>query len=214
MLKIWGRKNSINVQKALWAIEETKIPYQHIDAGGDAGGLEDAAYFAMNPNGRVPTIDDSGFVLWESQAIVRYISAVHGETILWFNDPRRRAIADQWMDWTLSTLYPDFIDLFWRKVRTPLEDQKPERIKTLNNSLSRNFKILDSRLAETPFVGGHSFSMADIPAGTTTYRYFEMPIERPSLPHVEAWHDRLQQRPAYRRAIIIPFDDLYGRLAY
>ena len=121
MLKLWGRVNSINVQKVLWALEELRVPCERTDAGLQFGVVNDPFYRKMNPNGRVPTIDDDGFVLWESNAIVRYLCAKHGAGSLWPNDLRRRADSDRWMDWATSTVQPAITPVFWGLVRTPPE---------------------------------------------------------------------------------------------
>ena len=112
MLKLWGRINSINVQKVLWTLAELNVPYERTGAGLQFGVVNEPFYRRMNPNGRVPTIEDDGFVLWESNAIVRYLSAKHGAGTLWPNDPRQRADADRWMDWTTSTVAPALTPVF------------------------------------------------------------------------------------------------------
>lgn len=123
MLTIWGRKNSSNVRKALWCAEEAGLEYRTVDAGGAFGLVDEPAFRAMNPNGRVPVIEDDGFVLWESNAIVRYLAARYAPGDLYPQDPVRRADADKWMDWTTSTLAGPFRDLFWGTLRTPPEQR-------------------------------------------------------------------------------------------
>ena len=113
-ITLWGRKSSANVQKVLWTLAELSLPYEHIPAGGDFGGLSDAAYLAMNPNGRIPTLKDGDLVVWESDAIVRYLAARYGAGTLWPEDPAERAIADQWMTWGTTELEVDWLWLFWR----------------------------------------------------------------------------------------------------
>ncbi|WP_206300776.1 glutathione S-transferase N-terminal domain-containing protein, partial [Pseudomonas viridiflava] len=101
MLKIWGRKNSSNVRKALWIAEELGLQYEALDAGGAFGLVDGAVYRAKNPNGRIPMIEDGDFVLWESNAIVRYLAARHApDSALYPSDVQQRATADKWMDWT------------------------------------------------------------------------------------------------------------------
>ena len=113
MLKLWGRINSINVQKVLWALEELKVPYERTDAGMAFGLVNEPFYKKMNPNSRVPTIDDDGFVLWESNAIVRYLAAKHGAGSLSPNDPKQRADSDRWMDWAANHVGPVITPVFW-----------------------------------------------------------------------------------------------------
>src|SRR5215211_9074168 len=128
MLEIWGRKNSFNVQKVLWCCEELEIPYRRYDAGGRFGVTDQNEYLAQNPTGLVPTISDDGFTLWESNTIVRYLSAKHGAGTLWPHDPAERALADKWMDYQLGTLFPTFKDALLGLVRTAPEQRDPSKI--------------------------------------------------------------------------------------
>ena len=213
-LTLWGRLSSCNVQKAVWLLEELALPYEHINAGGDFGGLDDPAYRAMNPHGRVPTLKDGDVVVWESEAILRYLAARHGAPDFWPDDPAERARIDQWLAWTAASLYRDWIDLFWQRVRTPPERQDAAEIERLRVRTAERYAFLDRELATRNYIAGAAFSLADIAAGMTLYRWYEMPIERPSLSHVLAWYERLRARPAYRKAVCVPFDDLAGKLAY
>ena len=214
MLKIWGRRSAFNVQKVLWLIDELSLPHDHIDAGGSFGGLDDPAFRAMNPHGRVPVIDDDGVVVWESHTILRYLAARHGAGTLWAADPGERSRADRWMDWTLATLQRDFMDLFWGFYRTPEDKRNWPMIDQRIERCAAHFRLLDGHLAGHPWLAGDDFTIADIPAGTTLYRYFEIDVARPDVPHVEAWYARLAERPAYRAHVMRPFDELYGRLDY
>ncbi|MGA0060647.1 MAG: glutathione S-transferase family protein, partial [Planctomycetota bacterium] len=117
MLKIWGRATSANVMKPLWVCDEMGVPYEHEEVGGSFGRTKDAAYLAMNPNSRVPTIVDDGFVLWESNAIVRYLANKHGKGSMAPSDPREYADADRWMDWQQTTVLPVMTPIFWGLVR-------------------------------------------------------------------------------------------------
>jgi glutathione S-transferase len=213
-LTLWGRLSSCNVQKAMWLLEELALPYAHVKAGGDFGGLDDPAYLAMNPHGRVPTLKDGDVVVWESEAILRYLAARYGAPALWSDDAAERAAVDQWLAWTAAALYRDWIDLFWARVRTPPERQDAETIEALRHRTADRYGFLDSQLAARPYIAGDAFSLADIAAGMTLYRWYEMPIERPALPRLEAWYARLRERPAYRKAVCIPFDDLRSKLAF
>jgi glutathione S-transferase len=202
------------VQKVVWLLEELGQPYAHIDAGGDFGGLDDPAYLAMNPHGRVPTLRDGDVVVWESEAILRYLAACYGAPAFWSADPAERAVVDQWLAWTAASLYRDWIDLFWLRVRTPLERQDAAEIKRLRQRTAERFTFLDGQLAARPYIAGDGLSLADIAAGMTLYRWYEMPVERPALPQLAAWYDRLRARPAYRKGICVPFDDLKGKLSH
>ena len=214
LIALWGRLSSCNVQKALWALEEVGVDYERIDAGGDWGGLDDPAYLALNPHGRIPTLVDGDTVVWESDAIVRYLAAKYGAGSLWPEAPEVRAAADQWMAWTAASLYPDWIELFWKLVRTPPAKRDPATTTRLLAATAKRFEVLDRHLKTGGYMAGNTFTMADIPAGMMLYRWFEMDIVRPDTPHVEAWYARLRERPAYRKAICIPFDDLIGKESF
>lgn len=213
-MTLWGRRSSCNVQKAMWALEELGLAYQRVDAGGDFGGLQSPEYLVLNPHGRVPTLVDGELAVWESDAIVRYLAARYGAGRLWAVDPAERAAADQWMAWTAASLYPDWIRLFWRLVRTPPERRDAAAIAQHHGACVARFQFLDRVFAERSYLAGDCFSMADIPAGMTLYRWFEMEIERPEMPSLEAWYQRLRARPAYREAVCVPFDDLIGKVSY
>jgi glutathione S-transferase len=215
MLKIYGRLNSINVQKVMWLVGELGLAHEHIPRGGSFGGLDTPEFRAMNPAGRVPVIDDAGVVVWESHAILRYLAARYGGERFYRSDPGARASVDVWLEWTQSRLQPDFINgVFWALYRTPEAQRNEAVIRQGLAASASNFELLDRRLSERPYLAGDELSLADIPAGAQLYRYFALEIERPHIPHVEAWYARLSRRPAYREHVMIPLDELRGRLAF
>ena len=204
MLKLWGRVNSSNVQKVLWLCEELNIPYDRTEAGMQFGVVNEPAYRKMNPNGRVPTIDDEGFVLWESNAIVRYLAAKHAPNALYPADLKVRADADRWMDWATSTLGGVIVPVFWSLVRTPAEKRDMTKLAADVKALGDVMGALEQGLQGRKYVAGDAFSIGDIPVGINTYRFFALDIARPSLPNVEAWYKRLCERPAYQKWIMKP----------
>src|ERR1700704_5471822 len=204
MLTIWGRNNSVNVQKPLWCCEETGVQYERVDAGGTFGVVNTPQYRNLNPNGLVPTIEDDGFVLWESNAIVRYLSAKHGAGTLWPNDPRQRADADRWMDWTTSTVAPALTPVFWGLIRTPPEKRNVAAIEAEAEKVGQAFQVLDQSLEGRDHVAGKSFTMGDIPLGAFVHRWYALAVTRPKLPRVEAYYQRLQQRASYKKHVMLP----------
>ena len=204
MLKLWGRINSINVQKVLWALAELNVPYERTDAGLQFGVVNEPFYRRMNPNGRVPTIEDDGFVLWESNAIVRYLSAKHGAGTLWPQDLRQRADADRWMDWTTSTVAPALTPVFWGLIRTPPEKRNMASIEAEAEKVGQAFQALEQSLEGRDHVAGKSFTMGDIPLGAFVHRWYALAVERPKLPGVEAYYQRLQQRASYKKHVMLP----------
>jgi glutathione S-transferase len=204
MLKIWGRTNSTNVKKALWAAEEVGVPFENIPAGGAHGVVADPDYRAKNPNSTVPTLEDDDLVIWESNTIVRYLAAQYGQSTLAIDDPKDRAQAEKWMDWVLSRLAGPFVDVFWNTVRLPPEKQDAKACAKGLETCGALLAIVDKTLAQQPYLSGAKFGMGDIPLGCFAYAWFEMPIERPDLPNLEAWYERLKARPAYQKTVMIP----------
>lgn len=215
MLKVWGRRSSFNVQKVLWLVGELGLAHEHVPAGGSFGGLDAPSFRAMNPHGRVPVIADGELVVWESHAILRYLAARYDTGGFWRVEPSERARIDGWMDWSQTALQPDFlVGVFWGYYRTPEPQRNWAIIRDKIARCAQHFELLDNILGHRPFLRGNSLTLADIPAGTSLYRYFELEIDRPTVPNVEAWYRRLQERPAYREHVMVPFSELLGRLDY
>lgn len=212
-LTVWGRRSSFNVQKVLWTLDELSLTYEHRDAGGSFGGLVDPDFLAMNPNGLVPVIRDEEGSVWESNSIVRYLCAKHSRGNLWIEDPFARSKADRWIDWAATTLQPSFMRLFWGYYRTPEAERDQQDNQLTLSSCQKHFRLLNTHLAENDFLAGSRFSPADIPAGATLHRYFGLGLAVEEPPNVMAWFNRLRDRPAFRQHVLVPFDDLYGRLA-
>jgi glutathione S-transferase len=201
MLKIWGRANSINVQKVLWCCGELNLKFERIEAGLQFGVNTTPEYKAMNPNALVPTIDDDGFVLWESQAIVRYLARKHGMGTLCPSSPKTCADADRWMDWNATTVWINLRPIFWNLVRIPPEKRDTGLVNDSRNKLAASMAILDAHLAKRKYVTGDEFTMGDIPLGTAVQRWFNLPIERESFKNLEAYYQRLQRRAAFKQCV-------------
>jgi len=203
MLTIWGRENSNNVRKVLWCAAELGLSYTHINAGGAFGKVNEESYRALNPNGLVPLLQDDDFVLWESNTIVRYLAAKHAPDSNWYpSELQARANAEKWMDWTTSTLAEPFKTVFWGVLRTPAEKQNWDTINAGRQACIDVLQTVDQALATQPYLSGSEIGMGDIPLGSFIYAWFEMPIERPSMPNLEAWYQRLRQRPAYQKSVM------------
>jgi glutathione S-transferase len=206
MIKIWGRNTSVNVQKVMWAVGELALPHERIDVGGPFGKNNEPAYLAMNPNGLVPTLEEDGFVLWESNAIVRHLAAKYGTGTLEPADLRTRARASSWMDWQLTVASPALTPVFWGLVRTPPEKRDQAAIEAGKIKTIAAMKIVDAHLANSAFLAGDTLSMGDIPAALMAYRFRRLVPERPALEHLERWFAAIEQRPAFKQHVIaIPF---------
>jgi glutathione S-transferase len=206
MIRIWGRNTSVNVQKVMWAIGELDLAHERIDVGGPFGKNNEPAYLAINPNGLVPTLEEDGFYLWESNSIVRYLAAKHGGGSLEPSDPRERARANSWMDWQLSVAGPAIFGMFWGLVRTPPEKRDEAAIAASRAKTAAALKLVDAQLAKTPFIAGGMLSMGDIPVALMAYRYRRLTPEGSGLPNLERWFGDIEQRPAFKQHVLaIPF---------
>ncbi len=210
MLVVWGRKNSINVQKVMWTVGELDLAHERKDVGGPFGGLDTADYGALNPNRRIPTIvDGDGPAIWESHSCVRYLAARYGAGTLWPEDAAARALADRWLDWMQTTLLPSLAPVFIGLVRTPAEERDTARIERSARAMGETWRILDAHLEGRQFVAADALTMGDIAVGAACYRYHALDVEglgveRPALPHVAAWYARLRERAPFRTHVMIP----------
>lgn len=213
-ITLYGRSSSNNVQKVLWALGEVQQPFDHLQMGGSFKGLDSPEFLAMNPNGTVPVLRDGALVLWESNAIVRYLAAQYGDGGLFPPAAAERALCDQWTDWCATTFQPKWMSVFWQVVRTPKVQQDAAAIDAAIARTEGCLAIMDMQLGRTAYLGGSVLTYADIVAGDAMYRWSTMPIQRQSHPNVARWHDLLKQRRAFRAGIEIDYAELVGRLAF
>lgn len=211
MITLLGRRSSINVQKVLWTLSEIGLEFTHEEVGGRFGGLETERFRALNPHGRIPVLTDGDAVIWESQAIVRYLCARYAPGRLWPEDPAERAYSDQWMEWFATSLQPAFMGFFWAWYRTPQAKRDQRHCAALLAQSHAAFGLADRHLAEAE---SGRLTMAGLVVGAQLYRYFTLELDRPSLPDLEAWYAVLGERPGYQAAVAQPYDELKGRLAF
>jgi glutathione S-transferase len=204
MLKVWGRITSINVQKVLWCLAETGTPYERIDAGLAFGKNTEAWFREMNPNALVPVIDDDGFVLWESNSIVRYLAGKHGMGTLCPDSPQARADADRWMEWHSTSAWGTALRIaFFNLYRVAPDKRDDKAVEVAIAQSIQHFRLLDAHLSSRDYVTGDAFTMGDIPLGCAVHRFLNMPFDRPSLPALEAWYERLKTRKGYRDHVVM-----------
>ena len=204
MLVIWGRLSSVNVQKVVWCADELGLQYERRDAGGKFGVNDTPDYLAKNPNGVVPTIEEDGFVLYESNAIVRYFAARDPQARLWPKDVRERADVDRWMEWQSTTYTPAMTAIFWQLVRTPVEQRDAKAIEASRAKSERCTGILDAHLAKNEWLAAGRFSTADLVIGCAVHRWLLLPCEREDRPNVRRWYETLKARPASRQVTLQP----------
>jgi glutathione S-transferase len=205
-LKIWGRANSVNVQKVLWCLSELNLEYERIDAGMQFGRNDEPDYLQMNPNGRVPTLVDGDFVLWESNSIMRYLCLAYGgETSIYPQGPKGRAGVDRWLDWTLSSVQPVDRPVFWALVRTPPEQRDMVAIQRDADAEAVVWCIADRQLATRRFIEGDSFTLTDIALGCYARRWFGVEgVRKPKLANLERWFAQFATRPGFAQFVARP----------
>lgn len=198
VLTLWGRLNSINVQKVLWTLEELQLPFQRIDAGMQFGVNKTQEYLAKNPNGLVPMIDDEGFILWESHTIMRYLAKKHdAQGRVFPKDIQVQAKIEQWHDWYNTVFWPPMRNLFWGYIRTPQENRNLEELENSRIQMIKGIEMVEEQLTRTKFIAAEQFTLADIPIALVAYRWFNLPLERPSFPHFEAWYANVKIRSGF-----------------
>ncbi len=211
MLKIWGRTDSSNVQAVMWCVGELGLAHDRIDAGHRFGLVDTPEFLAMNPNGTVPVVQDGDNPpLWETGAILRYLAGRYASGAFWPTGPMQRAEVDRWTEWSKINVALGFTGpLFWRVVRTPSDQRDPEAIAQAMAALGRKLRIAEDVLATRPYLAGDAFSLADIQFGHVLFRYYDIDIERPDLPHLhEYYQTRLCQRAPYRAHVMVSYDAL------
>lgn len=204
MVRILGRANSINVQKVMWLAAEIGLEVDRVDVGGEFGGNDTPEYLAKNPSGRIPTMEDGDFILWESNSIVRYLAEKYG-TSPWYPaliEDRYRA--SQWMDHYIATLHADMTVIFWTLIRTPPADRDKDALEKSVKSLSASWEVVDTHLADNKFLTGTAPTMGDIPMGCAAYRWHNLDIKRPNLPNLQRWYETLASRLAFQENVMLP----------
>jgi glutathione S-transferase len=210
MLKIYGRRTSSNLQAVMWVVAELGLQYERVEAGGKYGVVDTPEYRAMNPNGLVPVvIDGDDEPLFESCAINRYLASRYGSAPFWPEDLSKRAQIDKWAEWAKVTFAPGFLGpVFGQLMRVRPADQDREAIAAAVNAMRRNLEIAEAQLEKHSFLAGPDLTLADIPFGGLLYRYFTLEIERPDLPKIAAYYERLTENPHYREHVMVSYEEL------
>jgi glutathione S-transferase len=190
----------------LWCLAELELPYQRIDAGMAFGKNNTAEYLAMNPNGRVPTLVDGDFVLWESNSIMRYLNLAYGKGLaIYPHDAKGRAAVDRWLDWTLSTLQPVDRPVFWGLVRTPPDQRDMVALQKDADAEAVVWRVVETQLQNRRFIEGDQFTIADIALGAFARRWFGVEgVSKPKLPNMERWFAQFSERPGFVEFIAPP----------
>jgi len=205
MITVWGRRNSLNVQKVMWTLGELGLDYVRHDVGGSFGQTDTDEYGKLNPHRKVPVLDDDGLIMWESNAIVRYLAAEYGNGALRPKDAKEMALANQWMDWQQTELYSTFGPAFMAICRVPKAEQDQDLIAQRAADAAPVFAKVEPYLAAHQYIVSDTLTIGDIPLGCCLWRYYSLPIQRPDLPNLRAYYDRLAERPAFQQHVMFPF---------
>ena len=211
MLKLWGRTTSARTQKVLWTLADIGLEFEFILASGTMGpgghvlkgnkpfGVVDTPeYGRINPNRRVPTIDDDGFVLWESNSIVRYLAMQYAPDLLYGNDVRTFASASRWLDWENNELLPPQHELVMQLVRLPERERDPKVLAQATQAFLKALGIVEEQLGRTRYIASDRFTYGDIPLGIRVHHWFLFGLDGPPLPNVRRWYAEITARPSFQ----------------
>ncbi len=209
MLKVWGRASSSNVQALMWCIGELELEYERKDVGLFYGGNDTSEFLAMNPNGTVPVLqDEDDLPIWETGAILRYLSSNYGGETFWPTGKLHVRI-DQWAEWSKINIAMGFtVPVFWRVVRTAPSRRDPVAIKKAIASLNKYLVIAERQFEKHEYLASSGLTLADIQFGHILYRYFDIDIERTDFPALRVYYERLTKRPAFRKHVMVSYEEL------
>ncbi len=204
MFTIYGRSNSSNVRKVLWLCAEIgQTDYQRHDYGRGFDSCDTPEYEKLNPNKLVPTFVEGDLVIWESNAILRYLAAKYGDATLYPKDLAERAMVDQWMEWQTTTSNVGIRDLFFGLIVKEDWAMGEEFIAKAQAQATKAMTLLDAQLADTgAFVTGDNLTIADCALGIFVNRWFSLPMDHADLPALSAYYDRLKSRAAFQDTVI------------
>lgn len=210
MITVWGRKTSSNVQAVLWCLGELGQDYRRHDIGHRYGGTDTDEFAALNPNRTIPVLQDgSDPPLWETGAILRYLAARYGTETFWPKDLLARTEIDRWAEWSKINIAMAFTGpVFWRVIRTPPQDQNPTAIKDAIKTLEQALHIANTRLEKHVFLASDQFTLADIQFGHILFRYYNINIERATLPYLAQYYAQLKTRLAYQQNVMLSYEEL------
>ncbi len=206
---VYGRATSSNVQALLWGLEEMGLSYQRLDYGEVYGGLDTEAFRVLTPHGKIPVLNVADTAIWETPAILRYLASHHGSETFWPKDPLGRATVDMWAEWAKHSVAEAFTGpIFWRTARTRPENRDAALVAVNIKTFEAELMKAEAQLEGRAFLVGDDLSLADIQFGHVLYRYFDIDIPRPDLPHLRRYYNGLATRPAYQRTVMVSYDAL------
>ena len=208
MMRLWGRKTSINVQKILWCLAELGLEegkaFERIDAGLHFGRNRTPEFLALNPNGLVPTLEDADLVLWESNTILRYLASQYDQSRRFPAEIKTQFQSEKWMDWQLSTMWPPLRVALLGLTRTLEADRNYALIKSSYQEADSFLALLDQQLSTHSYCAGEQFSLGDIPLALCVSRWIllhqtfpEKTGPRSQLNNTDEWMKRIATETKY-----------------
>ena len=204
MIQLYGRRNSINVQKVSWALCELNLEFKWHDENGKFGTVNVENYETLNPQLIVPTLDHNGTIISQSNGIVRYLYRKYTD-VYEISEAEDIGIAEQWMEFQATDLQLNMTPIFWGLVRNPPEDRNQELIDKNVILLNKKFAIFDKFLKNREYILNNSFGMSDIIMGVASYRYNSLPIERPNFINLKNWYEKISNRNCFKKNIFGTF---------
>ena len=200
MLKLYGQYRS-RAFRVAWLCRESNIPYEHVNVtvNVEGAGCKEPSYLALNPNARVPTIDDDGFVLWESAAINLYLAEKY-KSSLWPSDARGKGRVLQWTFFTANDVEPNMILVMQHRVMLPPGKRNAAIADEADAKLQPRLKILNDHLGKNKFFGGDRWDMADFMVASVCYSFFAMKYDLSKYPHLQKWLTASLERPKTKEA--------------
>lgn len=221
-IELWGRPSSARTQKVLLALAELELdftftlasatmgPAGHAAKGNAVYGVVDTPdYLAMNPNGTVPTINDGGTILWESNAIVQYLAMTYDPALFFGGDAGVFASASRWMMWENNELIPPMHNYVKHTIRLPNAQRDPALVADARDKLARAWAIVDDQLSKTKHIAADAWTMGDIPITIRVHRWALLNDGRIAHANIARYYEQVRSRASFE-AIADPQMHLAG----
>ena len=200
MLKLYGQYRS-RAFRVAWLLKESGIPYEHVNVTINVEGAtcKEPSYVALNPNARVPTIDDDGFVMWESAAINFYLAEKY-RSPLWPHDMQGKGRAYQWGFFIANDVEPHMITVMQNRVLFAPEKRNPALADAADEKLQPRLKVLDDFLSTHKYFDIGKWGLADFMVASVCYSFFAMKYDLSRYPSFQKWLMASIERPKAREA--------------
>ncbi len=199
-LRIYGIART-RAFRALWMAEELGLAYEHLPIEIGEAGARAPEFRSLNPNGRLPFIDDGGFVLFESLAITLYLAKKHSTGKLYPGTLEGEAKTWQWTSWALNEVDRGVNIWSLHALRLPAAERDAGKRDEALKVLAAPFKVLDTAVVSQNYLLGSDFTVADLNVAAVISRAVDMDLS--AVPNLKAWLTRCLERPAARKALAL-----------